>query len=107
MTPSNPKPPSAETSEAAADCGPLSSADPCRSALDGLYRYVDGESSEDDRMQLEVHLRECVGCENVFEFEVQIKRLIAKRGRMRCPDEVRARLVTVIETFALELKPDG
>jgi anti-sigma factor (TIGR02949 family) len=54
---------------------------PCQSALDGLYQYVDGEMSEEGRLQLEMHLRDCVGCENVFGFEFQVKRLIATRGR--------------------------
>ena len=34
---------------------------PCQDALDGLYRYVDGEMSEDDRRQLDLHLLDCVG----------------------------------------------
>lgn len=80
---------------------------PCQSALDGLYQYVDGEMSEEGRLQLEMHLRDCVGCENVFGFEFQVKRLIATRGRTRCPDEVRARLVTVIQTYAIETQPDA
>ena len=80
---------------------------PCQSALDGLHQYVDGEMSEAGRRQMEMHLRDCIGCENVFGFEVQVKRLIATRGQTRCPDEVRARLTTVIHTYALETQPDA
>ena len=80
---------------------------PCQSALDGLHQYVDGEMSELGRQQLEMHLRDCVGCENVFGFEVQVKRLIAKRGRTPCPDEVRTRLVAMIQTYAVETQPDA
>lgn len=79
-----------------------SSDNPCQDALDGLYRYVDGEMTEADRRQLDMHLRDCVGCESVFEFEVRIKRVVATRGRVRCPDEVRARLVQVVQSYSIE-----
>lgn len=75
---------------------------PCRDALDGLYRYVDGEMTDVDKSRLDQHLRDCVGCEKVFDFEVQVKQVIAKRGRVRCPDEVRARLVEVVQRFSIE-----
>ena len=80
---------------------------PCQDALDGLYRYVDGEMSEDDRRQLDLHLLDCVGCESVFEFEVRVKHVIATRGRVRCPDEVRARLVEVGQTFSIEQRREA
>ena len=75
---------------------------PCRDALDGLYRYVDGEMTEADRRQLDLHLQDCVGCESVFEFEVRVKQVIATRGRVSCPDDVRARLVEVVQSYSIE-----
>ena len=71
--------------------------DNCDGALAELYRYLDGELTEEVRLRIEVHLRECSPCLEAFDFEAELKRLVASRCRDTCPDELRSRIQAAIE----------
>lgn len=71
--------------------------DNCDGALREIYRYLDGELTHEVRVRIEVHLRECSPCLEAFDFEAELRRLIAERCRERCPDELRDRIQQAIE----------
>lgn len=71
--------------------------DNCQVALSELYAYLDGALDDDTRQRIEHHLRECSPCLEAFDFETEVRRLIASRCRDQCPDEVRARIQAAIE----------
>jgi len=72
--------------------------DNCDVALAELYQYLDGELSQDSRARIERHLTECSPCLEAFDFEAEVRRLIADRCRDRCPDALRQRIQAVIDT---------
>ncbi|MFN8052839.1 MAG: mycothiol system anti-sigma-R factor [Acidimicrobiales bacterium] len=69
----------------------------CDVALAELYEYLDGELDETARVRIEHHLRECSPCLEAFDFEAEIRRLVADRCREQCPEELRRRIQAAIE----------
>ncbi|MEZ5383667.1 MAG: mycothiol system anti-sigma-R factor [Microthrixaceae bacterium] len=80
-------------------------AEDCTEILEQLYIYVDNEMPDEARQHVETHLRACVACLEAFDFEAQVKTLIARRGRERCPDEVRERLTATVRTYLVDQPP--
>lgn len=71
--------------------------DNCDVALAELYEYLDGELDEASRQRIEQHLRECSPCLEAFDFEAEVRRLVADRCRDQCPEELRRRIQSAIE----------
>ena len=72
-------------------------ADNCDVALAELYQYLDGELTDDGRRRIEQHLRDCSPCLEAFDFEAEIRRLVADRCRDQCPDALRQRIQAAID----------
>lgn len=72
-------------------------ADDCDSALDELYQFLDGELDEANRHRIEAHLNDCSPCLEAFDFEAELRRIIANRCRDRVPDELRSRIQAVLD----------
>jgi len=68
----------------------------CEEALDTLYWYLDGELTEDKRHQIQVHLEECSPCLGVFDFEAELKAVVAKRCRDQVPEHLRLKVAAVL-----------
>lgn len=71
--------------------------DNCDDALREIYRFLDGELTDDVRVRIEAHLRECSPCLEAFDFEAELRRLVAERCRDVCPDTLRARIQHAID----------
>ena len=75
----------------------------CQEALDTLYHFLDGELTDDRRVAIQVHLDRCSSCLEAFDFEAELKMVIAKRCRDQVPDHLRSRvahaLVEASKTF--------
>jgi mycothiol system anti-sigma-R factor len=61
----------------------------CEEAIRRLYAYVDGELTEQRRLEIVRHLDLCGPCVGAYGFEVELRRVIA----MRCKDRVPHSLV--------------
>lgn len=72
--------------------------DDCNNALAELYYYLDGEMDDVARARIEGHLRDCSPCLEAFDFEAELRRVVADRCRDRVPDELRSRILTALET---------
>lgn len=71
--------------------------DDCIEAVELLYHYIDGELSEDRRVVIRQHLDDCPPCVRAFDFEAELRVIIAQRCRDRVPDELRLRISTAIQ----------
>jgi mycothiol system anti-sigma-R factor len=69
----------------------------CREALHRVYHFLDGELTPERRDQIARHLDRCSPCLRAFGFETEIRRLVADRCRDEVPEELRARIATVID----------
>jgi mycothiol system anti-sigma-R factor len=65
----------------------------CRDCARALNPYLDRELSDEDVVQVRMHLDACGGCLHVYQFEESLRRLV----RVRCqeqgaPDRLRERI---------------
>lgn len=68
----------------------------CDDALHTLYHYLDGELTEERRRQIRQHLEECSPCLRKFDFEAELKVVIARRCRDQVPDHLRLRVAAAL-----------
>lgn len=59
--------------------------DDCEEALRAMYLFLDGEMSESERAEVRAHLDDCSPCGKAFEFEADLKQIIASRCREDVP----------------------
>ena len=55
--------------------------DDCEEILRDLYPYLDGELSEGARIEVQQHLDDCLDCLHVYDFEAELRQVIAKKCR--------------------------
>ena len=72
--------------------------DNCDVALAELYEFLDGELNEESRQRIEQHLRDCSPCLEAFDFEAEVRRLLANRCRDQCPAALRQRIQAALES---------
>ncbi|MDQ6783537.1 MAG: mycothiol system anti-sigma-R factor [Actinomycetota bacterium] len=68
----------------------------CQEALDTLYWYLDGELTDLRRQQIRTHLNECSPCLGAFDFEAELKVVVAMRCRDQVPEHLRRRVAAVL-----------
>ena len=64
----------------------------CNETLHRLYTYLDGELTEERRLQIKQHLDECPPCVEAFDFEAELRIVIAKKCRDHVPESLRERV---------------
>lgn len=72
-------------------------ADDCNETLKELYGFLDGQLSDDDREHIRHHLDDCSPCLEAFDFEAEVRRIVADRCRDQCPEALRARIQSAID----------
>ena len=50
----------------------------CRDALMQIYMYLDGELTQEERVQVSLHLADCAPCDHAFGFEAELKALVSR-----------------------------
>jgi mycothiol system anti-sigma-R factor len=70
--------------------------DPCEEALHELYHFLDGELTDDRRDLIRSHLDGCVTCLGAYDFEADLRRVVAERCRDSVPEALRARIARAI-----------
>jgi mycothiol system anti-sigma-R factor len=68
----------------------------CQDALHTLYDYLDGELTPERRSAIQRHLNECSPCLHAFDFEAELKVVIARSCRDQVPDHLRAKIAEAI-----------
>jgi len=64
----------------------------CTSAIHQLYVYLDGELTEERRIQITEHLDYCGPCAGAAVFETELRMVIANRCKDHVPDALRKRV---------------
>jgi mycothiol system anti-sigma-R factor len=68
----------------------------CEQALRTLYYFLDGELTPERRAAIELHLNECSPCLEAFDFEAELKLVIARCCRDQLPEGLRQRIADVL-----------
>lgn len=68
----------------------------CQEAIHRLYHFLDGELTAEKRAEIRQHLDECHPCLDVFDFEAELRSMIAHKCRDRVPDHLRAKVAAAI-----------
>lgn len=74
----------------------------CDDAIHRVHHYLDGELTVWKRRAIARHLDECPPCAQGFDFEIEVRRLVATRCRDEAPADLRRRIAA-----ALGLAVDG
>ncbi len=69
----------------------------CQEAVHELYRFLDGELTEERRTEISVHLDWCGPCSGAAGFEAELRKVIANRCRDRVPDSLIERVAAAID----------
>jgi mycothiol system anti-sigma-R factor len=70
--------------------------DPCQEAVATLYSFLDGELTDDRRQLISHHLEECGPCLHKYDFEAELKVVIARRCRDEVPEALRRRVAAAL-----------
>jgi mycothiol system anti-sigma-R factor len=65
-------------------------------AAELLYHYIDGELTTERRILITSHLDDCPPCLDAFDFEADLRTVIAQRCQERVPDRLRQRVAEAI-----------
>lgn len=68
----------------------------CDDAIHRVYHYLDGEMTVWKRRAITRHLDDCPPCAEGFEFEVEIRRVIALRCQEEAPADLRRRIAEAL-----------
>jgi mycothiol system anti-sigma-R factor len=79
----------------------------CQEALDTLYHFLDGELTEVRRLEIQQHLDRCSPCLEAFDFEAELKIVIARRCRDQVPESLRSRVASALAEAAAAAQPTG
>lgn len=72
--------------------------DPCQDAVATLYNYLDGELTSERREWIKHHLDDCGPCFHAFDFEAELKALIARKCRDEVPESLRRRVADALRS---------
>jgi mycothiol system anti-sigma-R factor len=64
----------------------------CNETIEILYHYLDGELTDERRVEIKQHLDECGPCLGAFDFESDLRRVIANRCKDHVPESLRQRV---------------
>lgn len=70
----------------------------CDDALRDLYGFLDGEIDDDRRALISRHIDDCGPCLEAFDFEHELRDLVARTCRSEAPDSLKERVADAIRT---------
>ena len=68
----------------------------CDETIERLYFYLDGELTEQRRVEISRHLDMCGPCVGAYGFESELRRVIANRCRDHVPDSLILRVAEAL-----------
>jgi mycothiol system anti-sigma-R factor len=78
------------------DMNPMSDHE-CDEAISELYRYLDGELDPESLAHVEAHLRKCSPCLEAYDFEAELRQMIAAKSAEQMPAELRRQILDVLD----------
>jgi mycothiol system anti-sigma-R factor len=79
----------------------------CDETIERLYHFLDGELTEERRIAIQRHLDECHHCLDAFDFEAELRQVIASKCRDKVPDNLRERVAEAIRREQSTTGDDG
>jgi mycothiol system anti-sigma-R factor len=79
----------------------------CDEAIVRIYQYLDGELTVWRRRAIARHLDECPPCAHGFDFEVELRQVVASKCRDEVPPELKLRIAQAIGISIEEERPGG
>ena len=64
----------------------------CNAVVKEIYYFLDGELTAEKRNKIEHHLNGCSPCLEAFDFEAELRSVIAKKCRDEVPEGLRDRI---------------
>ena len=68
----------------------------CSDAVHTMYHFLDGEITPEKRQHIQQHLEQCLPCFEAFDFEAELRQLIAHKCREQAPEGLRERIAEAI-----------
>ena len=69
----------------------------CDDAIHQLYHFLDGELTEERRIQISEHLTYCAPCGGAVEFEAELRLVIANHCKDHVPESLIRRIADAID----------
>jgi mycothiol system anti-sigma-R factor len=76
----------------------------CDKALIQIYQYLDGELTVFKRMAITRHLDDCPPCAHGYDFEIELRQVVAAKCRDEVPPELKRRIAEALG-FTIEPEP--
>ena len=70
--------------------------DNCDDALHELYGFLDGELTVERRMKIQRHLDDCPPCYEAFDFEAELRIVIARKCTEEVPESLKQRIAEAL-----------
>ncbi|MCA1675861.1 MAG: mycothiol system anti-sigma-R factor [Actinobacteria bacterium] len=68
----------------------------CSDAVEMLYHYIDGQLTQERRTLIQRHLDDCPPCLDAFDFEAELRMVVAHKCRDQVPEQLRLRVAEAI-----------
>ena len=68
----------------------------CDDAVFELYTFLDGELTDERRVEIRRHLDDCPPCFEQFDFEAELRQVIASKCKDEVPESLRQRIADVL-----------
>jgi mycothiol system anti-sigma-R factor len=69
----------------------------CEETVERLYFYLDGELTEERRIEITRHLDLCGPCVDAFGFEAELRKVIANRCKDHVPESLLERVAHLLK----------
>jgi mycothiol system anti-sigma-R factor len=79
----------------------------CSESIQRIYHYLDGELTDEFRLEIRRHLDHCPPCLGAFDFEAELRVVIADRCKDRVPESLRIRIHAALIEAEKERQPSG
>jgi len=79
----------------------------CREAIHTIYQFLDGELTPELREQIRRHLDDCSPCLEAYDFEAELRMVIARKCRESVPETLRLRIHEVLIREAQQFPGTG
>ena len=60
----------------------------CEETIERLYTYLDGELTDERRVEIQRHLDDCSPCLKAYDFEAELRAVIAQRCQEKVPEHL-------------------
>ena len=79
----------------------------CEDSLHELYRYLDGDLTEERRAAIQRHLDHCQPCAEPYDFEAELREVIRKKCQEKVPESLVAKVMAALQDAAVNERPGG